>query len=131
FSRRQVLGAAAALGAGAFFLGGSRATRRTEAAEAVNHHLAWVWQFSTDSAPDKIGAKLRDHGMGIILKTHDGVTWMSEYDKSPYAVSGPEQVQTLATYFEEAGVPFHAWCVVHGARPEREAQMAAAVALSG
>src|SRR5690606_25327001 len=82
FSRRQVLGAAAALGAGAFFLGGSRATRRTEAAEAVNHHLAWVWQFSTDSAPDKIGAKLRDHGMGIILKTHDGVTWMSEYDKS-------------------------------------------------
>jgi LysM repeat protein len=90
-----------------------------------------VWQFSTDSEPDKIGAKLRDYGMGIILKTHDGVTWMSEYDKSPYAVSGPDQVQTLAKYFEDAGVPFHAWCVVHGRNPEKEAQMAAGVALSG
>jgi LysM repeat protein len=131
FSRRQVLGAAAALGAGAFFLGGPGGVRRTEATTLTNHHLAWVWQFSTDSEPDKLGAKLRDHGLGIILKTHDGVTWMSEYDKSPYAVSGPEQVQTLVKYFEDAGVPFHAWCVVHGSRPEKEAQMAAGVALSG
>jgi LysM repeat protein len=131
FSRRQVLGAAAALGAGAFFLGGPRGVRRTEATTLTNHHLAWVWQFSTDSEPDKLGAKLRDHGLGIILKTHDGVTWMSEYDKSPYAVSGPEQVQTLVKYFEDAGVPFHAWCVVHGSSPEKEAQMAAGVALSG
>ena len=132
FSRRQVLGAAAALGAGAFLLGGKRGgVRSAQAAAATNHHLAWVWQFSTDSEPDAIGAKLRDHGLGIILKTHDGVTWMSEYDTSPYAVSGPDQVQVLATYFEDAGVPFHAWCVVHGSRPEKEAQMAAGVALSG
>jgi LysM repeat protein len=131
YSRRQVLGAAAAFGAGAFFLGATGGGRRAEASTLTNHHLAWVWQFSTDSEPDKIGARLRDHGMGIILKTHDGVTWMSEYDKSPYAVSGPDQVQTLAKYFEDAGVPFHAWCVVHGSRPEKEAQMVAGVALSG
>jgi LysM repeat protein len=131
FSRRQVLGAAAALGAGAFLVGGSSGIRSSRAAALTNHHLAWVWQFSTDSEPDDIGAKLRDHGLGIILKTHDGVTWMSEYDTSPYAVSGPDQVKVLADYFEEAGVPFHAWCVVHGSRPEKEAQMAAGVALSG
>jgi len=131
FSRRQVIGAAATLGAGAFLLGGKIGPRSAKATALTNHHLAWVWQFSTDSEPDIIGAKLRDHGLGIILKTHDGVTWMSEYDTSPYAVSGPEQVQVLAKYFEDAGVPFHAWCVVHGSRPEKEAQMAAGVALSG
>jgi hypothetical protein len=56
---------------------------------------------------------------------------MSEYDRSRYAVSGPDQVQVLAEYFEGAGVPFHAWCVVHGSSPLTEAQMAASVALSG
>jgi LysM repeat protein len=40
-------------------------------------------------------------------------------------------VGVLADYFENAGVPFHAWCVVHGSRPEKEAQMVAGVALSG
>src|SRR5688572_33492381 len=76
-SRRQVMGAAAALGAGALFLRGG--ARPVDA--AVNYHLMWVWQFSTDGEPNVLGAKLRDHGLGMILKTHDGVTWMSEYDK--------------------------------------------------
>ena len=131
FSRRQVLGAAAALGAGAFILGGKSGVRSARADASNNHHLAWVWQFSTDAEPDVIGAKLRDHDLGIILKTHDGVTWMSEYDTSPYAVSGPSQVKELVKYFEDAGVPFHAWCVVQGVSPKKEAQMAAGVALAG
>jgi hypothetical protein len=84
----------------------------------------WVWQFTADAEPNALSAKLRDHGLGIILKSHDGVTWMSEYDKSPYAVSGPAQWGVLANYFENAGVPFHAWCVVHGTDPMREAKMA-------
>jgi LysM repeat protein len=121
------MGAAAALGAGALFLrGGAR-----PADAAVNHHLIWVWQFSTDGEPNVLGAKLRDHGLGIILKTHDGVTWMSEYDTSKYAISGPAQLQVVAKYFEDAGVPFHVWCVLHGTDPIKEAQMAAATALSG
>ncbi len=127
FSRRQVMGAAAALGAGALFLrGGAR-----PADAAVNHHLMWVWQFSTDGEPNVLGAKLRDHGLGIILKTHDGLTWMSEYDTSKYAISGPAQLQVVAKYFEDAGVPFHVWCVLHGVDPIKEAQMAAATVLSG
>jgi LysM repeat protein len=56
---------------------------------------------------------------------------MSEYDKSPFAVSGPEQVATLANYYEAAGVPFHAWAVVHGVEPVREARMAAEVLAAG
>jgi LysM repeat protein len=131
-SRRQLLGGAVALGAGAFLLRRGRSrVHKAEANSQTKNHLAWVWQFSTDGGPDEIGAKLRDHDLGIILKTHDGETWMSEYDNSPYAVSGPVQVQVLAEYFEDAGVPFHTWCVVHGSDPEKEAQMVASVALSG
>ena len=121
------MGAAAALGAGALFLRGG--ARPVDA--AVNHHLMWVWQFATDGEPNVLGAKLRDHGLGIILKTHDGVTWMSEYDTSKYAISGPAQLQVVAKYFEDAGVPFHVWCVLHGSDPIKEAQMAAATVLSG
>lgn len=131
FSRRQVLGAAAAVGASAFLLRGESTPRVSAKAAEGNHHLAWVWQFSTDAEPDVIGAKLREHAMGVIVKTHDGVTWMSEYDTSDYAVSGPDQVQLLTKFFEDAGVPFHAWCVVHGSDPVKEAQMAAAVYHAG
>ena len=94
-------------------------------------HLVWVWQFTTDAEPNIVGARLLEHGLGIILKTHDGMQWMCEYDKSPYAVSGPAQVGVLANYFETAGVPFHAWCVLHGVDPMREAQMAAEVLDAG
>jgi LysM repeat protein len=116
------LGGAAALGA---------TSRPARAAPDGNYHLAWVWQFSIDGEPNAIGQKLRDNGLGILLKTHDGVTWMSEYDTSKYAVTGQPQVQVLANYFEGAGVPFHAWCVLHGSDPIEEARMAAAVLLSG
>jgi LysM repeat protein len=106
-------------------------TRRARAASDANHHLVWVWQFSTDDEPNGIAQRLRDQGMGVLLKTHDGVEWMAEYDTSEYAVSGHPQVKTLAEYFEGAGVPFHAWAVLHGDKPIEEARMAAAVLLSG
>jgi len=104
---------------------------RAHAAPDGNYHLVWVWQFSTDAEPNQIAARMRDHNLGVILKTHDGVEWMSEYDTSKYAVSGHPQVETLASYFEDAGVPFHAWCVLHGSNPVEEARLAAAVLLSG
>jgi len=130
YSRRQLIGATVATGlGGAAALGAS--TRPARAAASGNFHLAWVWQFSTDGEPNVIGQRLREYGLGILLKTHDGVTWMSEYDTSRYAVTGQPQVQVLANYFEGAGVPFHAWCVLHGADPIEEARMAAAVLLSG
>ncbi len=88
-------------------------------------HLGWVWQFRRDGNRYAIRSHLAAHGLGIALKTHDGRTWMSRYDTSPDAVSGPEQIAALAAFFEEGGVPFHAWAVLHGADPGREAEMAA------
>lgn len=94
-------------------------------------HLAWVWQFSTDGRPEAIREKLAAHGLGIALKTHDGVEWMSRYDRSAAAVSGPKRIAELAEYFEAGGVPFHAWAVVHGSDPVREASMTADVLRAG
>jgi len=132
FTRRQIIGGAVAAGlGGAALLKQSPRPVEAEAANDGNHHLVWVWQFSTDAEPETIAPRLRNHDLGIILKTHDGVEWMAEYDTSRYAVSGHAQVQTLAQYFEGAGVPFHAWCVVHGDKPVEEARVAAAVLLSG
>ena len=93
--------------------------------------LSWVWQFSTDGSAREIATVLADHRMGVILKTHNGTDWMAVDDDSADAVSGPEQVAVLARYFERRGVPFHAYAVVKGADPKREARMAAAVLAAG
>ena len=94
-------------------------------------HLSWVWQFSRDGPPERVVSVLAQHDLGILLKTHDGTDWMSRYDASPYAISGPEQVAVLARYCETYGVPFHAWCVVKGLEPKREAEMCAQVIAAG
>lgn len=123
---------AAGLGLGAALLRGGAAPAPASANSAADtKHLVWVWQFSTDAEPNLIGARLLEHNLGIVLKTHDGVHWMNEYDKSPYAVSGPAQVGVLANYYESAGIPFHAWCVVQGIDPIKEARMAADVLNNG
>jgi LysM repeat protein len=124
------MGGAVAMGLGGGALLSARPTPARASVEG-NHHLVWVWQFSTDAEPNDIAQRLLKNNMGVLLKTHDGVEWMSEYDTSKYAVSGYPQVQVLAQYFEGAGVPFHAWCVLHGADPIQEARLAAAVLLSG
>jgi hypothetical protein len=107
--------------------------RRIEQAKraAPPHHRAWVWQFSTDSSPEQIAANLAANGLGIVLKTHDGVDWMSRYDRHAQAISGPAQVERLARMFEREGVKFHAWSVIKGVDPAREAEMAADVLNAG
>ncbi len=134
-SRRALLGGAAAVAAGGLVLSdvtGKSATP-VEATGRVTgrRHLVWVWQFSSDGEPNVVGVTLRDYGVGIVLKTHDGIEWMSKYDKSAYAVSGKPQIEVLANYYEDAGIPFHAWCVVKGTDPIREARMAAEVLSAG
>jgi hypothetical protein len=93
--------------------------------------LTWVWRFSTDGPAGEIAATLANQRAGVILKTHDGVDWMSRWDPSPDAVTGPQRVAELAQLFESAGVPFHAWAVVEGRDPIREAQMASEVLTAG
>ncbi len=95
------------------------------------NHLAWVWQFSQDGSKETIRAVLARYGLGVVLKTHDGTDWMATYDPSPDAVDGTARVAELGRFFEDGGVPFHAWCVLHGLDPKREAQMAAEVLSAG
>ncbi|HEX5368169.1 MAG TPA: hypothetical protein VFY10_02020 [Dehalococcoidia bacterium] len=139
YSRRAFLGGigkAALVGgfAGAGLLGeASRAFAAvpSTAQTPANQPLVWVWKFSADGALDAIKQTLQSNGLGIILKTHDGNEWMTRFDKSPDAVVSPQQVTKLANTFEQAGIPFHAWCVVQGIDPIAEAQMCAQVLDAG
>ncbi len=130
---RRAAASAPARGAGP----ASRATRplptlaRSSAAPPEPSHLAWVWAFRHDGTPERIRDVLAEHGLGIVLKTHDGTDWMSEFDPGPGAIDGPGRVAELARFFEQAGVPFHAWTVLQGHEPEREAELAARVLDAG
>jgi hypothetical protein len=66
-----------------------------------------------------------------MVKTHDGIEWMSKYDTAPDAITGVDRVRKVASYFEDRGIPFHAWAVPKGVDPPREAQMAADVLAAG
>ena len=94
-------------------------------------HLSWVWHFPVDGTKETVAQKLAASGMGVIMKTHDGTDWMSRYDSSPDAVTGPAKVRQLADFFESRGAPFFTYAVVKGEDPIREAQMAAQVLNSG
>jgi hypothetical protein len=94
-------------------------------------HAVWVWQFSADANPGLIADALGPRKLSVVVKTHDGVEWMSKYDTAPDAISSPAQVEKIASYFERRGVEFHAWCVVKGIDPIAEARMAADVLAAG
>jgi len=95
------------------------------------NHTAWVWQFSSDGSLETVASQLQGTGVGALLKTHDGLEWMSKYDTHPDAVTSASRAGNIASYFEDRGVPFHAWCVVRGEDPIREAEMCADVLAAG
>ena len=101
------------------------------AAGGAQSHLAWAWHFQDDEILLRMRETLAGHGLGIILKTHDGGDWMSNFDSSVDAVTGPRQVSRLAAFFENGGVPFHAWYNARGDDPAAEAAMAADVLDAG
>ncbi len=94
-------------------------------------HGVWAWQFSIDGPAEEIAQTLSQYGLAVVMKTHDGVEWMSKYDDAADAIDGPGQVETVAGIFERYGVPFHAWAVVKGVDPVQEAAMAADVLGAG
>ncbi|MDA1239328.1 MAG: LysM domain-containing protein [Chloroflexi bacterium] len=108
-----------------------RDASRSFAAGPAPRHIAWVWQFRHDGDPVAIRDALKAHGLGIALKTHDGAQWMSRYDPTDTAVSGARRVQEYADFFENGGVPFHAWAVTKGTNPTREAAIASDVLNAG
>lgn len=95
------------------------------------NHTAWVWQFSSDGGMEAISSALAGTGVGVVLKTHDGTDWMSKYDTHPDKVTSAQRAGNIASYFEDRGIPFHAWCVIKGIDPEREAEMCAEVLHAG
>lgn len=135
--RRFIAASAVTAGAAAVSLGAGSCDPRLvrklqqEKDPQTPHHTVWVWQFSTDGALDDIAATLEGTGVGVLVKTHDGVEWMSKYDHSPDAITGVTRVRNVGRYFEDRGIPFHAWCVPKGIDPVREAQMAAGVLAAG
>jgi hypothetical protein len=136
--RRRFLAAAGiSLGAGAVALANTQCDpaliRRIQQQKTAlpPQHRVWVWQFSADGRPDQIASALAGLHCAVVMKTHDGLEWMSTYDHAPGAISGPGQVQKIASIFERAGVPFHAWSVVKGIDPAAEAQMAYEVLSAG
>jgi LysM repeat protein len=143
-SRRQFLAGSAAIPA-AFAFSSRSATARDVApvsvtparapapavAAGVPTHNAWVWQFRHDGDREGIRDVLAAHGLGIAIKTNDGTDWMSKYDPTDAAIDGPDTVASLAAFFEDGGVPFHAWSVVKGVDPVAEATIASQVLESG
>ena len=135
--RKFIAGSAVALGAAAASLGlgpcDPAFIRRVQQARnpQTPHHRVWVWQFSADAALDGIAAALAGKGLGVVVKTHDGTDWMSLYDHAPDAIDSAARFGRVASYFEDRGIPCHAWCVVKGIDPIREAQMAGEVLAAG
>ena len=70
----------------------------TGPASGAPRHLVWVWQLRHDGDPEAMRDTLASHGLGIILKTHDGTSWMSRYDPTPYAIEGPTSVAHWARF---------------------------------
>jgi hypothetical protein len=130
----QKMAAGAAGASGLVLAGGGFSSPRASGADLNkpgNHHLAWVWNFTDDGSPEQIRSHLAYYGVGVLLKSHDGVDWMSRYDRTGLAISGGNRVRELAEFFETGGVPFHCWCVVKGQNPIREAHMASEVLHAG
>jgi hypothetical protein len=94
-------------------------------------HLAWAWHFGVDGAPERIASVLAQNNLGLILKTHNGTEWMSRWDRSDFAITGPGRVAILSNYFEKYGIPFHSYCVLQGLDPQKEAAMCADVIGAG
>lgn len=136
--RRFIAASAITAGAAAVTLGIGpcdprliRKAQQDNDAALAPHHTVWVWQFSADGTLAAIANALQGKGIGVVLKTHDGIEWMSTYDTAPDAITGVDRVRAVAKYFEDRGIPFHAWAVPKGIDPPREAQMAADVLAAG
>jgi len=130
--RSAVLGGLAATG----FLGLQSVTGRNlpqacAAPAEIGTPLVWVWKFSADGSPEVIREDLAANALGMLLKTNDGTSWMTRFDATEHAVTGPGQVEKLARFYEDAGVPFHAWFVAQGLDPIYEARMASDVLSAG
>ncbi len=91
---------------------------------------AVIWQFDQDYP----GAEPNDSLLPIqtvYVKTHDGTDWMSTYDKSPVAISGPDSVRRLLDTYNQQGIQVAAWFVPFGTDIQSQLTMAEQVIDAG
>ncbi|MDA0365822.1 MAG: hypothetical protein O3B31_13870 [Chloroflexi bacterium] len=93
--------------------------------------LAWVWNFREDGHPHYVRHVRANHNLGIMLKTHDGASWMRGLSISDDDRNAVDRIGRIGAFFEDAGVPFHCWAVAGGEDPRREAEMAQIVTSAG
>lgn len=89
-----------------------------------------IWQFNVDypgSEPDDGKLQVRT----AYIKTHDAAYWMSRYDPSPNAVSGPDSIRRLIDEYRARGIELIAWFVPKGRDVEGQLQRAKEVLDSG
>ena len=89
-----------------------------------------IWQLSRDY-PE---GGLPDSALPIptvYLKTHDGTTWMAEYDHHPMAIDGPARLKELMAVYAAQGIDVIAWFVPNGRDAEGQLSMAKEVLDAG
>ncbi|TMB99789.1 MAG: hypothetical protein E6J42_02365 [Chloroflexi bacterium] len=89
-----------------------------------------VWQF----ADDYPGANGDDPALNVktvYIKTHDGTDWMSAYDGTSSAISGPDRLRQVIDDYRSRGVDVIAWFVPKTQDVERQVQMAEEVLDTG
>ena len=132
-SRRSFLKGVAGFGAlAALGTANAYASPSTTASSSSRAQVsAWIWQFDVDGNPIKIRQQAASRKMRVIVKSHDGLDWMSKWDTSSDAVTGPDQVRVLQRFFKTKDVPMDAWCVPTGEDPIAEAEMCSQVLDAG
>jgi hypothetical protein len=67
----------------------------------------------------------------VYIKTHDATDWMSEFDKHPAAVNGPDAVRNLIGTYNQQGIDVAAWFVPKRLDIDGQVAMAEAVIDAG
>jgi hypothetical protein len=104
---------------------------RTSGADSTPIEIeAVIWQFGVDYP----GAEQNDVNLPIstvYIKTHDGTDWMSTYDHTPNAVSGPDALRSLINIYGYQNIEVAAWFVPTGLDIEGQLQRAKEVLDTG
>jgi hypothetical protein len=90
----------------------------------------FVWQLNVDYGEDLPTDELLPVNT-VYIKTHDGTDWMSTYDNSPDAISGPDALRNVVASYRAKGINVVAWFAPIGTDYDTQVRMAEEVIDSG
>lgn len=93
---------------------------------STSYLQAMIGPSDEDPRPDRLDPQ--DAIGAIYGKVLDGLSWMSEFDQHPNAISGFESVATRAMDHTDRGRDWLPWANVTGVDPVREGQLAGQIA---